>query len=186
MASKKSKAQMVAAVQQLSTATTKRLASGTQVQLLGSSLTPDQIANKLQSFVSARNAVNAARSSLRAAVAAEAAQAPDRRSFIAAYESFVRAAFGADIEALGDFGLIPKERSPLTAEKAIVAVANRASTRAARHTMGPKRKLAIKGDVIGVTVTTKHAAASAAVAPSSPTDSASSAGPTAAATRHTA
>jgi hypothetical protein len=32
-------------------------------------------------------------------------------------------------------------------------IAKRAATRAARHTMGPKQKKAVKGDVTGVVVT---------------------------------
>jgi hypothetical protein len=195
------KSKVVAAAQQLSAATAKHLASGTQVSLLGSSFTPDQVTTKLQSVVTLRDNVNAARSSLKAAIAAEAAQTPDLRSFMAAYESYVKAAFGSSIDVLNDFGLAPKSRTPLSAEATIAAVAKRASTRAARHTMGPKQKLGVKGDVTGVTVTTNHAAAPAAIvssspsapansgapaAASSPTTPANGVGPTAAATPHTA
>jgi hypothetical protein len=196
---KDTKSKVVAVAQQLSAATAKHLASGTQVSLLGSSFTPDQITTKLQSVVTLRNNVNAARSSLKAAIAAEAAQMPDLRSFIAAYESYVKAAFGSSIEALDDFGVTRKSRAPLTAEATMTAVAKRASTRAARHTMGPKQKLEVKGDVTSVTVTTNHAPApmvpSSPPAPapsgtpaaaSGPAAPANNAGPTAAATPHTA
>jgi hypothetical protein len=165
MAIKKSKGQVVAAVQQLITATAKHLGSGTQVTLLGSSFTPEQVTSELNTLVTLRTNANAARSSLRAAVAAETAQMPGLRSFVAAYESYVRAAFGSSIDVLDDFGLAPKTRTPLTAEETLAAVAKRASTRAARHTMGPKQKKGIKGDVTGVTVVSNHAPAPAAVTP---------------------
>src|ERR1700759_4737768 len=129
MSVKRSKGQVVAAVQQLSTATAKHLASGTQVSFMGSSFTPDQITTKLQSVVTLRNNVNAARSSLKAALAAEATQMPDLRSFIAAYESYVKVTFGASVDVLDDFGLAPKKRTPPTAETTITAVKKRASTR---------------------------------------------------------
>jgi hypothetical protein len=199
--SKVSKGGLVATAQKLSAATSKHLTSGTQVALLGSTFTPDQVTSQLQVLVTLRDNVNAAQSSLKAAVAAEAAQTPALRSFITAYESYARAAFGSSPDVLNDFGLTRKSRTPLSAETTLAAVAKRASTRAARHTMGPKQKLAVKGDVTGVTVTTTHAPAPAASEPSSPpapapsgspaaasspTTPAASGSPTAAATPHTA
>jgi hypothetical protein len=115
---------------------------------------------------------------------------------MAGYESYIRGAFKSAL-VLNDFGFARKSRTPPSAKTTIVAVAKRASTREARHTMGPKQKLAIKGDVAGVTVTTNHvtvvpssppapATSGEPAAASGPTAPANSAGPTAAATPHTA
>jgi hypothetical protein len=54
---------------------------------------------------------------------------------------------------LADFGIHPKTRAPLTVEAEAAASAKRASTRAARNTMGSKQKLDVMGDVVGITVT---------------------------------
>jgi hypothetical protein len=105
---------------------------------------------------------------------------------MSAFESFVEAAFGSSPDVLADFGIIRKARAPLTVEAKAAAAAKRASTRAARHTLGTKQKKAIKGDVTGVLVTPITASSSSVAAPSSPTAPATSTGPTAAATPHTA
>jgi hypothetical protein len=65
----------------------------------------------------------------------------------------VKAAHGTSPEALAAFGLHPKARVPLTVEAQAAAIAKRAATRAARHTMGSRQKKAVKGDVTGVVVT---------------------------------
>jgi hypothetical protein len=67
-------------------------------------------------------------------------------------------------------------RTPLTVEAKAAAAAKRASTRAARHTLGTKQKKAIKGDVTGVLVTPITASSSSVAAPSGPTAPATSTG----------
>ena len=64
--------------------------------------------------------------------------------------------------------------TPPTVEEMATAVAKREATRKARDTMGPKAKLAIHGDVTGVTVTPITAPA-AAPPPAQPVSTASSA-----------
>jgi len=56
-------------------------------------------------------------------------------------------AFGADSPKLADFGFVAPKRAVWTPEMTTAAVAKRKATREARHTMGPKAKLAIKGTV---------------------------------------
>jgi hypothetical protein len=80
---------------------------------------------------------------------------------------------------LADFGISLKQRGPLTVEEKTAAVAKRAATRAARHTMGPKQKLEVKGDVTGVVVTPVKAPDPTVPAPTSPTAPATSGSPTA-------
>ena len=119
---------------------------------------------------------------------------------MSALESYVRAAFGSSPDVLADFGITPKARVPLTVKAKTAAAAKRASTRAARHTLGSKQKSGIKGDVTGVIVTpinappdvttpsgpTAPATSTGTTAASSPSAPATSAGTTAAATPHTA
>jgi hypothetical protein len=84
------------------------------------------------------------------------------------YKRFVLAAFSTSTQQLADFGLPPpKTRMPMTSETRAVATAKLRSTRKARGTTSRKKKLAVKGDVTGVTVTpiTTAAATSTSAAP---------------------
>ena len=180
MATKKNtKGQVTALAKQLIAGTAKHLASTTQVALLGGSFTPDQITSKLQLLVTLRSDVDASKATTKAKIANEVAQTPALRAFMSAFESFVRAAYGSSPDVLADFGISPKARTPLTVEAKAAAAAKRAATRAARHTVGPTKKKAIKGDVTGVLVT-PMTGSPPTVAPSSPTAPATSTGTTAA------
>ena len=198
---KNSKGQVAAAAKQLIAGADKHLTGVTQVPLLGSSFTPAQITSELQSLVTMRADVDASKATTKAKIANEATQMPALRAFMSAFESFVKGAFGSSPDVLADFGITPKARVPLTVQAKAAAAAKRASTRAARHTMGSKQKKGIKGDVTGVLVTPITAPAPVVTAPSSPTAPATSVGspaassptvpatsgsPTAAATAHTA
>jgi hypothetical protein len=79
---------------------------------------------------------------------------PALSSFESAYIAYLKAAYKGSPDVLADFGIQPpKARAPVTIEAKAAAAAKRASTRAARHTMGSQQKKAVKGDVTGVTVT---------------------------------
>src|SRR5262249_22551514 len=107
----------------------------------------------LQSFVQLREAVEAAQAAVKERLAAEHAQSPSLLAIIGAFEMFVRATFGNSPETLADFGIPPrKERTPLTAEQLVAAVARREATREARHTLGKQQRKAIKGAAVTVTV----------------------------------
>ena len=187
MARKAGKGQVVVFAKQLIAGNEKHLTSATQVALLGSSFTPAEITAKLQSLVDLRTDVDAAKASTKAKLAAETANMPALRTFMSAYVSYVKAAYGTSPDVLADFGINPKARAPLTVEAKAAAVAKRTATRAARHTMGTQQKKAIKGDVTGVLVTPITAAPPTVAAPSSPTRPATSGSATAAPTTpHTA
>jgi len=172
----KSKGQVVALAKQLIAGTAKHLAKGTQVSFGGSSFTPDQITSELQSIVDLRTDASAARAAAKAKVATETAKMPALHTFISGYVSFIKVAYGTSPDVLADFGINPKARAPLTVEAKALAVAKRKATRAARHTMGAKQKLGVKGDVTGISVTPITAAAPTGVVPSPPGPPATSTG----------
>ena len=151
----KSKGQgtVVALAQSLGAGVTKHLSNVTNVTLAGSSYTPAQITTKLQQVASLRSDVDAAKATTKAKLAAEKAQMPALRTFMSALVSYVKAGYGSAPDVLADFGIHPKTRAPLTVEAKAAASAKRASTRAARNTMGSKQKLDVMGDVVGITVT---------------------------------
>ena len=156
---KNTKGQVVVVAKQLIAGTQKHLASMTQVPLVGGSFTPSQVTSTLQSLVNLRSDVDASRATTKAKIANEATQMPALRAFMSAFESFLKGAFGSSPDVLADFGITRKARAPITLEAKTAAAAKRASTRAARHTMGPKQKLAVVGDVTGVVVTPVRAPA---------------------------
>jgi len=149
----KGKAADVALAQQLIAGTAKHFANTPQVVFASGSFTPAQITAKLQSLVTLRADVNAAKAATKAKVAAETADMPALHAFLNAFVSFVKATYGSAPDVLADFGIHPKTRAPLTVEAKAAAAAKRKATREARKTMGSKQKKDIKGTVIGVTVT---------------------------------
>src|ERR1019366_2520682 len=83
-----------------------------------------------------------------------AAQAPALLSLMAALAAYVKLTYSESPDVLADFGLPPKKvATPLTTAQKAVADAKRAATRLARGTTSKKAKKAVKGDVVGVTVT---------------------------------
>jgi hypothetical protein len=182
----KGKGQVVVVAKQLIAATGKHLSNTTPVAFAGGSFTADQITSKLQSLVDLRSNVNAAKAAAKAKLATEATQAPALRSFTRALRSFVKVSFSTSPDVLADFGINLKVREPLSVEAKAAAVAKRAATRAARHTMGSRQKEGVKGDVTGVVVTPIAAASTTVTPPSSPTAPATRGGTTAAATPRTA
>jgi hypothetical protein len=176
------KGTVIALAEQLVAGTSKHLANVTQVMLAGGSFTPTQITEKLQAIVKLRNDVEAAKASTKAKLAVEKTDMAPLRTFMGAFVTFVKAAYGTSPDVLADFGLHPKARTPQTVEAKTAAAAKRKATRAARHTMGSKQKKDVKGAVIGITVTPISAAQPIVTEPSSPTTHATSTGPTAATT----
>ena len=71
------------------------LATTTQVILEGSTYTPADVTNKLQQLVNVRGDVDAAKASTKAKLATEKTLMPSLRSFMAAYVTYVKAAFGS-------------------------------------------------------------------------------------------
>ena len=73
---------------------------------------------------------------------------------MAALVSYVKLTYSESPDVLADFGLPPKKvRTPLTAEQQAAANAKREATRTARGTTSKKAKQAVKGNVVGVSVT---------------------------------
>jgi hypothetical protein len=175
----KGKQSVSALATQLIAGTNKRLAGRTQVLIAGSSYTPAQAIEKLQAIVNLRSDVDVAKASTKAKLASEKADMPALRAFMGAFVTFVKAAFSSQPDALADFGLHPKARTPLTVEQKTAAAAKRKATRAARNTMGSKQKKSVKGDVTGVTVTPITAPKPPAAAPTGPSAPATSTATTA-------
>ena len=142
---------------------------GDKLPVAGATFTVTELTQFLQDFVNMREAVEASKAATKAKIETERANAPSHIAVIAAFVKVVRGTFGTSADVLADFGLaLPKARAPMTAEQKAVAVAKRAATRAARHTMGKTKKKAVKGAVSATLVVTPLAGSQPAVTTPAP------------------
>jgi hypothetical protein len=160
------KSQVVNTTKLLIVGATKHLPTGPAVSFDGSAYTQDQVTEMLQALVDLRANVDAAKAAVKDHLALEAARAPALAAFSRQFRAFIKAAYANSPSALADFGISPRARVAQTVETKTAAVAKRAATRAARHTMGPKQRLAVKGDVTGVVVSPVTAPVPAVPTPS--------------------
>jgi hypothetical protein len=155
------KAAALAHVQALIAGTTKHFPSGS-FTIGGTAYTSTSLIAVLQGLANAMLARDAAQTGAKDALAAEQAAQLQVGPIVKAYERLVLAAFPSATQTLADFGLKPhKARAPLTSEQLAAQAAKAKATRVARGTTSKKKKLAVKGDVTGVTVTPVHAPAAA-------------------------
>jgi hypothetical protein len=156
----------------LSEGTTKHFPNASQTLTFGGAThTVTEVTTNLGQIVTLRTATTSAQATAKAKVATETTQLPPLLLFMAAFVAFVKATFGNQPDVLADFGLAPRKAlTPMTVEEKAAAAAKREATRKARGTMGPVKKQAIVGNVIGVTVTpiTAPVAPAAPAAPAAP------------------
>jgi hypothetical protein len=123
----------------------------------GQTVTLAEARAKLQAIVDLRQRVFLARAQLQEALADEEARLPDLLAFASAFRAQAKLTYSTRPTALEAHGIHVKARAPISVEVQTAAVAKRAATRKARHTMGPRQKAKIKGDVVGVKVEAVHA-----------------------------
>jgi hypothetical protein len=166
--SKLTKAAALAQVQALIAGTTKHFPSGS-FTIGNTTYTSASLVQILQGLANAMSAVATAETGAKDALTAEHTAQTQLGPIVTAYKRIVVAAFASATQTLADFGLTPpKARTPLTTEQRAARKAKAAATRAARGTTSKKQKLAVKGNVTGVTVTPVTAPAPQTAAPGSP------------------
>ena len=99
----------------------------------------------LQSRVGAATQVLLSRAAYLADVKAADAEESATAATVSGLVEAIYVAFGEDPAALADFGLPVRKKASMTPAQHLAAGAKAKATRAARHTMGPKQKLAITG-----------------------------------------
>jgi hypothetical protein len=148
-----SKATALAHVQAIIAGTTKHLPSGS-FPIGGTTYTTASLIPVFQGLVNAMTAHDAAEAGAKDALAAERAAQRQVGPILLAFKHLVLVQFANSAQTLADFGLTPpKARTPLTTEQRAVRAAKAKATREARGTTSKKQKLAVKGNVAGVTVT---------------------------------
>ncbi len=165
--SKNTKTTVVALAKQLIAGTAK-LDATKSIPLAGHEYTPAQITTSLNRVVALREAVDTAKAAAKDPLAAEKAELPALRALMSALVAYVKVVYRDQPSLLEAFGIQPKVRTPLSVEQKAAAAAKRAATRKARNTMGPVAKKAVKGNVVGVTVTPVTASPAPAASPATP------------------
>jgi len=176
------KATTLARVQALITGLQKHFPNGS-FTILGIAYTTATLVQLLQGLLDAINVVNVAEANAKDAVAALTGAKTKVGPVLVALRRILVAMFSGQTPTLADFGLTPpKARAPKTVEQKAAAKAKAAATRKARGTTSKKQKLAVHGDVTGVTITPVTSAAPQA-ATESPAQTAPNASPAQPATK---
>ena len=164
----------------------KHLQSLPSLQLMGSAFTPAELVKLLQSRIDSAGAVASSKANFHSTVAADRALSTRVTQVVRALRQYVLNAFGSASPVLADFGFAPPARATRTPEQKAASAAKASATRKARHTMGPKQKKAVKGNVSGITVTPIVAPQPAAPAPTPVNPAATSTGSAGGTSPHTA
>jgi hypothetical protein len=148
-----SKAAALARVRALIAGAQQHFPSGT-FTLGNAQFTTTSLVQELQSLADAMAKRDAAEAGVKDARKAVQDTTATVGPLLQDFRRVVLAAFASATQTLADFGMQPpKGRKPLTTEKRATATAKLRATRKARGTTSRKQKLAVKGDVTGVTVT---------------------------------
>jgi hypothetical protein len=125
----------------------KHYANIATIVLDGVSYKPAEVEKILQDRIDLADATSAAKVTFHQAVAAERAASAKANAVYKALKARVFSDFKSSAETLGEFGLALYHRRALTPEQKVEAAAKRDATRKARHTLGPREKAKIKGQV---------------------------------------
>jgi hypothetical protein len=131
----------------------KQLPSGS-FTLVSTAYTTATLVTALQGSIDALTAVVAAHAGVKAALAALATEQAKTGPILSALKRTLQAMYANAPDTLSLFGLQPRKvAAPRTGAQLAASAAKAKATRAARGTVGKKKKLAITGNVTGVTIT---------------------------------
>jgi hypothetical protein len=148
-----SKAAVLAQLQMLVSGLQKQFPNG-NFTLGNTAFTTATLVVALKSLIEAIDAVTTAQASAKVAVAALRATKAQVGPIVLALRRNLLATFGNAADILALFGLEPRKApAPLTVEEKAAAKAKAEATRKARGTTSKKQKLAVTGNVTGITVT---------------------------------
>jgi hypothetical protein len=118
-----------------------------KIHLIGSKqYTTEQLVAVFQSQIDATAAVAAANAEMQAAIGRERAIDLHLRDLTRLLKHSMTAAFGLSAKAFADFGWdLPKKPGPKTVKAKVEGAKKALATRKARHTMGKRQRLKIRG-----------------------------------------
>jgi hypothetical protein len=136
----------------------QNLASTPAIVIQGVSYTPADIQAALQASIDAADATTAATAAFHKAVAAEKATHAKGDAVYRGMSQVLKNQYGPATETLAGFGItLPPQRQIPSTTTSAAAVAKRAATRVARHTMGKRQKAGVKGPTPETSSTTAPA-----------------------------
>jgi hypothetical protein len=141
-----SKVKSVARDRLLIAAIGEHFTRSTVITLDGQSYKAKELLTMLQDHVDAVSAADVVKTKWQTAVGVATAKGSSVAGILPALRRHVLGTYGADSQAMKDFGFTAKV-GKATAEVVAAAVQKRAATRKARGTMGKRQKAKIKGDV---------------------------------------
>jgi hypothetical protein len=148
-----SKASTLARLQALITGLQKQFPNG-QFTLGNTAFTTAALVQTLQSLIDAINVVNTAQANAKVAVAALRATVAKVGPVVLALQRNLLSTFGNATDILALFGLEPRKApAPRKGTEIAAAAAKAKATRIARGTTSKKQKLAVTGNVTGVSIT---------------------------------
>ena len=113
----------------------------------GAPRTTQDIVGTLQSRVDSAKEVLAAKATWQAAIQKDQALRDTTKTLVSGVRQCLLVAFADQLDTLADFGLTPRARHVATPEENLARTAKAKATRAARHTMGSKKKQQVKGTI---------------------------------------
>jgi hypothetical protein len=139
----------------------KPLAGDPPIAVDGVTYTAADIERILQASIDTTDATTAATAVFHKAVAAERAAHAEGDALDRGLRTLLLHRYLSSPDTLADFGVTPPQRQTPSAVTVADAVAKRAATRLARHTMGKRQKAGIKGEVAAANATTATTATDA-------------------------
>jgi hypothetical protein len=113
--------------------------------IAGAWITNRDMVARVQAQLDTAQLAQSTRATWMAAVQAERVERARTKKFVSSLRQALLAAFGEQVDTLADFGLTPHKQHVRTPEEKLAVAAKGSATRAARHTLGPKQRAAIKG-----------------------------------------
>jgi hypothetical protein len=140
---------------------TKHFQKKASFTLSGETYTSDELVSLLQARTDATHAAQAARVAWLNAAAALQEQLDKTNPVFKSLRQQLLSTYSPTSNELADFGIVPpKTRGSLKTEQQMEAVVKLRATRKARHTLGAKERLKVKGTVADATAPAPKAAPS--------------------------
>jgi len=158
---------------------TKHASTLTSFMIAGKTIKTADVITALQSRQNTAKAVESARATWQAAVAADRTERSQSNAIVSGVKQSLQVMFAGSVDTLADFGLTPRKPHVVSPEAKVAAAAKAKATRAARHTGGTKQKAAIKGSLDGVNLVVRAQVPAPSASPTvaaSPTPTAPAAG----------
>jgi hypothetical protein len=153
----------IAADQKLIDGFNKHSALISSLMIQGAVQPAQTITGTLQKRIDASNKTLTSKATWTLAVESEKSTRETTATFVAAVRQGLLLFLAGQTDVLADFGLTARAKPAFTPEELLARAAKAKATRAARHTLGPKQKAAIKGAVTPTAPATTVPAAAPAV-----------------------